>query len=234
MASLEHNICRIKAEIKEAAELSGRRYEDISIVAVTKNVSKGLIQSAVDSGIRIVGENRVQEARDKKDFIEGEVKWHLIGHLQKNKVKMAVRLFSMIQSVDSIDLIKEIDKRARKINEVKDVLIQINIGREDTKYGIDPDNVESFIRDASQYEYTRIKGLMAIAPFDKNPENVRPYFKKMNQIYTDLTNMSLNNVEMKYLSMGMTNDFIVAIEEGSNMVRIGTGIFGPRTGHQIL
>ncbi len=226
--SLEHNINRVNLKIREAAERSGRRFEDINIVAVTKNVSKELIQSAVDSGIHVLGENRVQEACHKKDFIKGNVKWHLIGHLQRNKVKTAVQLFSMIQSVDSIELIKEIDKRARRLNEIKDILIQINIGRESTKFGIDPDQTIDFIRAASQYQHVKVKGLMAIAPFDEDPENVRPYFQKMRHIFVKLTDLSLNNVEMKYLSMGMTNDFTVAIEEGSNMVRIGTGIFGQR------
>ncbi|HHW02954.1 MAG TPA: YggS family pyridoxal phosphate-dependent enzyme [Thermoanaerobacterales bacterium] len=228
METLEKNLAVVKTKIVEAAARSGRSPEEIHLVAVTKTVPPETIQKAVDLGITLLGENRVQEAGKKVDTVKGNIEWHLIGHLQKNKVKAAVRLFSMIQSLDSLSLAEEIEKRAAEIFKVMDVLVQINIGREETKSGIDAGDAVDFIKKVSQLPHLRIKGLMAIPPFKEDPEEVRPYFRKMNEIFQDIKTMQLKNVEMIFLSMGMTNDFSVAIEEGSNMVRIGTGIFGKR------
>jgi hypothetical protein len=215
MAFLRQNIADIKSRIKAAAKRSGRNPEDIHIVAVTKNFSPEVVQKAVDNGLVLLGENRVQEAHTKIELIKGSVEWHLIGHLQRNKVKMAISMFSMIQSMDSLSLAQEIQKRAEQVGKVIDVLVQVNIGREKTKYGIDPDDTESFVEKVAFFPNMKVRGLMAIAPFKENPEEVRQ--------------KSIKNVNMDYLSMGMSNDFEVAIEEGANMVRIGTGIFGART-----
>ncbi|HHY43018.1 MAG TPA: YggS family pyridoxal phosphate-dependent enzyme [Thermoanaerobacterales bacterium] len=225
---LKQNIQQIKSKIKAAAERSGRNWEDIHLVAVTKNFSAEVVQAAVDCGIVLLGENRVQEAKSKIELVKGDVKWHLIGHLQRNKVKTAIGMFSMIQSLDSFRLAEEIQKRAEQAERVVDVLVQVNIGREITKYGIDPDNTESFIEKVSSFPNIKIRGLMAIAPFKENPEDVRSYFRHLYNIFESLKQKSIRNVNMEYLSMGMSHDFEVAIEEGANMVRIGTGIFGTR------
>lgn len=228
MSLLEENIANVKSKIKFAAERAGRDPENIDIVAVTKTIPPEIIQKAVDSGLALLGENRVQEARDKKELVNGNVQWHLIGHLQRNKVKMALSLFSMIQSVDSLPLAEEIQKRAEQIQQAVDVLVQVNIGREKTKYGIDPDNTKSFVEKIALFPNLRVRGLMTIAPFKQNPEEVRPYFRQLREIFENIKQAPINNVNMEYLSMGMSNDFEVAVEEGANMVRIGTGIFGAR------
>ncbi len=228
MSLLEENIANIKSRIKFAAERAGRNPENIDIVAVTKTITPEIIQKAVDSGLVLLGENRVQEARDKKELVNGNVQWHLIGHLQRNKVKMALGLFSMIQSIDSLPLAEEIQKRAEQIQQTVDVLVQVNIGREKTKYGVDPDNTKSFIEKIALFPNLKVRGLMAIAPFKQNPEDVRQYFRQLREIFENIKQTHIDNVNMEYLSMGMSNDFEVAVEEGANMVRIGTGIFGSR------
>ncbi len=229
MVFLRQNIIDIKSRIKVAAEKSGRNPEDIQLVAVTKNFPPEVVQKAVDNGLVLLGENRVQEARNKIELVKGNVKWHLIGHLQRNKVKMSIDMFSMIQSMDSLSLAKEIQKRAEQAEQIIDVLVQVNIGREKTKYGIDPTDTESFIEKVALFPNLKVRGLMAIAPFKQNPEEVRPYFRHLKSIFESIKQKSIKNVDMNYLSMGMSNDFEVAIEEGANMVRIGTGIFGART-----
>ncbi|NLZ53309.1 MAG: YggS family pyridoxal phosphate-dependent enzyme [Thermoanaerobacteraceae bacterium] len=229
MSYLKQNIQQIKARIKAAAERSGRSLEDIHLIAVTKNFPAEVVQEAVDNGIMLLGENRVQEAKSKIELIKGDVKWHLIGHLQRNKVKMAIRMFTMIHSLDSFRLAQEIQKRAEEAGQVIDVLVQVNIGKEKTKYGIDHDDTESFIERVALLPNLNVKGLMAIAPFKENPDDVRLYFRHLYDIFVSLKQKSIRNVNMDYLSMGMSNDFEVAIEEGANMVRIGTGIFGART-----
>lgn len=228
MEKLEKNLEAIRYKISEAAVKSGRSPEKIQLLAVTKTVAPDVIQKAVDCGVVLLGENRVQEASKKVDFVKGDIQWHMIGHLQKNKVKLAVKIFSMIQSLDSLELAEEIEKRAKEIQKVMDVLIQINIGREESKFGIDVDDAVEFTKKVAHFSHIRVKGLMAIAPFKENPEHVRPYFKKMYEVFMKIKMLDLKNVDMSLLSMGMTHDFQVAIEEGANMVRIGTGIFGAR------
>ncbi|MFY9311782.1 MAG: YggS family pyridoxal phosphate-dependent enzyme [Tepidanaerobacteraceae bacterium] len=228
MSYLKQNIQQIKKRIEAAAERSGRNPEEIYLIAVTKNFSAELIQEAVDNGIVFLGENRVQEAKSKVDLVKGNIEWHLIGHLQRNKVKTAIDIFTMIQSLDSWRLAEEIQKRAQQADKVIDVLVQVNIGSEETKYGIDPDDTEVFIEKVATLPNLKVRGLMAIAPFKENPEDVRAYFRHLREIFQSIKEKSIENVSMEYLSMGMSNDFEVAIEEGANMVRIGTGIFGTR------
>jgi len=228
MEAVRQNIEKLRLKIEDAAQKSGRSPEDIQIVAVTKTVQPETIQVAVDCGIKILGENRVQEAQKKVGLVKGDVSWHMIGHLQKNKVKYAVKLFSMIQSVDSYELAVEIDKRAGMLGKVMDVLIQVNIGREKTKFGAEYEETPELIKRISTLEHVRIKGLMAIAPFREDPEDVRPFFRKMRELFLEIKSKNIKNVDMSFLSMGMTHDFHIAIEEGANMIRIGTGIFGPR------
>lgn len=192
---------------------------NVKLIAVTKTRTIEEIKKAIEAGINCIGENRVQEAKQKFPSFPN-VEKHMIGHLQTNKAKIAVELFDMIQSVDSVKLAKEISKRCEEINKVMPILIEINIGNEEIKHGIKPEKTKDFLNKISQFKNIDIQGLMCIAPFIK-PEETRPYFKKMKELFESLGNL-------KWLSMGMTNDYKVAIEEGSNMVRIGTAIFGER------
>lgn len=225
---VRRNIMNIRKKIKSAAQRTGRDPKDIQLVAVTKNVSPKMMEEAASAGINIFGENRVQEAVSKYNKVRKNIDWHMIGHLQSNKAKIAVELFSMIQSLDSVKLAKEIDKRANRIEKVIDVLIQVNIGREETKFGINPEDVEGFIRSIANLPNINVRGLMAIAPYSDNPENVRKYFREMKRIFDYIKSLKIEGINMELLSMGMTGDFEVAIEEGANMVRIGSGIFGKR------
>ena len=191
----------------------------VKLVAVTKTRTVEEIKKAIDAGVNCIGENKVQEAQEKFPSLP-KVEKHMIGHLQRNKVKTAVELFDMIQSVDSLKIAKEISKRCEAINKVMPILIEVNIGNEESKYGIKPEDIKEFIKEISQFKNIDIQGLMCIAPLIE-AEKTRPYFKKMKELFDSLGNL-------KWLSMGMTNDYKIAIEEGSNMVRIGTAIFGER------
>ena len=183
---------------------------------------------AIKCGSRNIGENKVQEIMAKYENIEESVNWHLIGHLQTNKVKYIIDKVALIHSVDSIGLAEEINKRAEKAGLVKDVLVQVNVAQEETKFGIEYDDTDSFVERLSGLPGIRVKGLMTIAPYYDDAELARPVFRRLKEKFDMLAAAGIPNVDMKYLSMGMTNDYKVAIEEGSNMVRIGTGIFGAR------
>ena len=205
---IKENIQKIKSELGS-----------ISLVAVSKSQSVADIKKAVDTGINIVAENKIQEAEKKysqlKNFFkDNNVKFHFVGHLQTNKVKKAVKMFDLIQTVDSLKLAKEIDKRAKQIDKKQDVLIEVNIGKEPQKYGVLPEEVIEFTDKIKQYESINVKGLLCMPPFNEDP---KPYFQEMKKLYDEL------NLEI--LSMGMSNDYKIAIEEGSNMIRIGTLIF---------
>ncbi|NLY43966.1 MAG: YggS family pyridoxal phosphate-dependent enzyme [Clostridiaceae bacterium] len=230
MDKLKENIINIKNRIARAAQKAGRSADEITLVAVTKTVAPDIINQAIELGIRNIGENKVQELLSKYDVIErkGDVHWHLIGHLQTNKVKYIVDKVDLIHSVDSIRLAEEINKRAQKINRVVDILIQVNVSQESSKFGIEVSQCDEIIRHISALPYIRIKGLMTIAPFTQDPEEVRPYFRMLRNLSIDIKQKKYDNVSMEYLSMGMTGDFEVAIEEGANLVRIGTAIFGER------
>lgn len=222
--SIKENLEVIQNRIKEAAQKTEREPSDIELVAVTKLVNIHQIKEAINAGIKIIGENRVQEAKNKFQQLK-DIKWHLIGHLQKNKVKDAIEIFDIIQSVDKIELAEEINKRAGQINKIIDILIQINISEEESKFGISPSSTLEIIQQISKFKNIKIRGLMTIAPLVSNPEDVRLYFRELAKLKDKITSQKIENVEMKYLSMGMSNDFEVAIEEGSNMVRIGRAIF---------
>ena len=229
MRSIEENIKDVWSRIEKAAEKAGKGKEDIKLVAVTKTVESARIKEAINCGIQIIGENRVQEAESKFDLITEKVDRHLVGHLQTNKAKKAVELFDFIQSVDSLRIAQEISRRASQKGRVMPVLVEVNTSGEDTKFGIEPHQVLPLMESISDLEGIRIKGLMTIGLFSDDPEDTRPCFKKLKGIFDQLKQESIPNVEMTYLSMGMTSDFEVAIEEGSNMVRVGTGIFGARS-----
>ena len=206
----------------------GRNPDEITIVAVTKTVPPDRIQQAVEAGISVLGENRVQEAATKISEVKGDVSWHMVGHLQRNKVKRAVGMFDMIQSVDSLELAREIDKRCAQVGKTMDVLIEVNTSGEETKFGVEPESTLDLVGAISQLSSIRVKGLMTIGAFTENESVVKKCFATLRQLADDIRNAQIKGVEMQLLSMGMSSDYIWAIEEGSNMLRIGTAIFGPR------
>jgi pyridoxal phosphate enzyme (YggS family) len=202
--------------------------EGIELVAAAKARQPSEILEAIEAGIKIVGENYVQEAVKAKNVIGNKAKWHFIGHLQKNKVKKAVLIFDMIETVDSVGLAEEIDKRCNKMEKIMSVLIEINSGRESQKFGVIPEETEGLIKTISKFNNIKVMGLMTMGPRFGDPEDSRPYFVETKRIFDNLKKIHIPNVEMKYLSMGMTNSYRIAIEEGANIIRIGTKLFGER------
>lgn len=221
------NINSIKDRIEKAAKKVGRNPKDILLLAVSKTQSVDDIIKARDLGIKTFGENKVQEILAKYDYVK-DVKWHLIGHLQRNKVKYIIDKVEMIHSLDSIELAEEINKRSEKKDIVMPVLIQINIGKEESKSGIYEEELGTFIEKLKGYKNILISGIMTIPPKTDNDDVTRNYFKRMKELFEGLKMIKGDNIDIKYLSMGMTGDFEIAIEEGANIVRIGTGIFGER------
>ncbi|NOZ64356.1 MAG: YggS family pyridoxal phosphate-dependent enzyme [Caldiserica bacterium] len=227
--SIRENIEEVKRRVEKALSRAGRTTEDIVILAATKTVEVERIREAVEAGIREIGENRVQEAQSKIESLEREgLRWHMIGRLQRNKVKYAVRLFDMIQSVDSLSLCEELEKRLSRAGKELEILVEVNIGGEPTKGGIIPEELGSFLGKIGGFPHIKCKGLMTIPPWFENPEKVRPYFARMYAIWEKVKEAGFPGVEMKYLSMGMSEDFEIAIEEGANMIRVGRAIFGER------
>jgi len=202
---------------------------DVTLVAATKDRTVEEITEAIDAGVEIVGENYVQEAVSKYKGIGNRVKWHMIGHLQRNKVRDAVRIFECIQSVDSPRLADEINKQCAKLGKVMPVLIEVNVAGEESKSGIKPDETLDMLRYITALPNLRAAGLMAMEPYSDNPEDSRQYFRRMKQLFDEMRAHNIPSADLKILSMGMSNSYKVAIEEGSNMVRIGTGLFGPRS-----
>lgn len=224
--SIAENLISVNERIKRAVRKAGRDTAEITLIAVTKFVEPKQIKEAVAGGAHAFGENYVQEAKEKIEKIKDKsIKWHFIGALQKNKAKFAVEYFDMIHTLDSLDLAKELDKRAKT---PIDVLIQVNIAREKTKAGVDTDGALKLARAISNLKNLRLRGLMTIPPFFDNPEISRPYFVTLRRLAEHINKEHLPNVSMRDLSMGMSHDFEVAIEEGATMVRVGTAIFGPR------
>ena len=222
---LEH----IKQRIRKAAESCGRDPDTIRLVAVSKTFPAETVKEAIEAGATILGENYVQEAREKFDaLIHYAVSWHFIGHLQSNKAKYAVRLFDLIHSVDSLKLAQALNQEAKKADKIQPILVQVNISGEDTKSGIAAAQTPDLISEISQLENLSIKGLMTMPPYFYQPEKVRPYFAALRRLRDRLKQQLIPNVSMEELSMGMTGDFEVAVEEGATLVRIGTAIFGER------
>ncbi|MCJ7812677.1 YggS family pyridoxal phosphate-dependent enzyme [bacterium] len=201
---------------------------NVEFVAAVKTRTVDEIREAVKAGIRIIGENYVQEAIPVLEAFGRSVKYHFIGHLQRNKVKKAVEIFDMIETVDSLKIAEEIDKRCAEINKTMSLLIEVNSGREPQKFGLFPENVEKLIRDISEFKHIQVKGLMTMGPFTGNPEDARPYFIETRNCFEKIKSLNIPNIDMQTLSMGMTNSYRIAIEEGANMIRIGTKIFGER------
>lgn len=226
--NIKERMENVNERIAAAAEKSGRKREDITLIAVTKTHSPDIINEAIGLGAVDIGENKVQEVIDKYDAVHSDAVWHLIGHLQTNKVKYIIDKVKLIHSVDSIKLLDEIEKQAVKHNIEKEVLIQVNISGEKTKFGIKPNEIERYLEYAARLKNVKISGLMTVAPkVDKSVENIL-HFNNINHIFIDIKSKKYDNVNMKYLSMGMSGDFETAIECGSNMVRVGSAIFGER------
>lgn len=226
---MEKRIQDVNRRVEKAAQESGRPPHSIRLVAVSKTIPAKRVKEALEAGIKLFGENYVQEARAKfNELYAYHPSWHFIGHLQSNKAKYAVRMFDLIHSVDSLKLSRELNKQAKKINKIQDVLIQVNMSGETSKSGIDPKDAVRLIKEISSLENLSIKGLMTMPPFFNDPDTVRPYFSALRDLRDQLKNESPPNVSLDELSMGMTGDYEVAIAEGATLVRIGTAIFGTR------
>ena len=226
--SIRENVQFARNKIAEACRRSGRKSEEIELVAITKTVDVEQINEAIEAGIRVVGENRVQEAWRKFQEVGEKVHWHMVGHLQTNKVKRVLQFADMIHSVDSVYLAREIQTQAKKLERTIEILIQVNTSGEESKFGREPEATIGAIEEVSTLPNLKIKGLMTIGAFLPNPEDVRPCFKLLHDLKDRVNERGITSVEIGTLSMGMTNDYEIAIEEGSTMVRVGTAIFGER------
>ena len=225
---LADNLQQVHANIEKACALSGRKPDEVTLVAVSKTKPVSMLQEAYDAGARVFGENKVQEIMDKYDQLPSDIKWHMIGHLQRNKVKYVVGNACMIHSVDSVRLAEAINAEAVKKGVICDILIEVNIACEDTKFGIKAEDIYDFIDEIRNFHNIKIRGLMTIAPYVDNPEDNRIHFKHLRNLLVDINSKNIDNVYMDVLSMGMTGDYEVAVEEGATIVRVGTGIFGDR------
>ena len=225
---ISENIRRTEANIREACIRAGREMQDVTMIAVSKTKPIDMLQEAYDCGCRHFGENKVQELTDKYEQLPKDIKWHMIGHLQRNKVKYIVDKAYLIHSVDSLRLAEEISKEAGKKGITAHILVEVNIAGEETKFGIAKEEAEELIREIAKLPSIQIEGLMAIAPYVENPEKNRQYFEDLYNLSVDIEQKNIDNSNMSVLSMGMTGDYEVAVEEGATYVRIGTGIFGER------
>ena len=228
MNMIKENIIDVEAKIKAACERAGRDISEVTLIAVSKTKPVSDIDEAYNYGVRDYGENKVQELCDKYSVLPDNIRWHLIGHLQRNKVKYIIDKAYLIHSVDSVRLAEQINSEAVKKSVHINILIQVNIANEDTKFGLKEDEVSDMIREISTLPNIHIKGLMTVAPFTDNPEDNRKYFRGIKEMSDNIAALDIPDVEMTELSMGMTGDYEVAIEEGATLVRVGTGIFGNR------
>lgn len=225
---IAENIRSVEERIEGACRRAGRRREDVTLICVTKTMPVIDLREAYDAGQRDFGENRVQEINEKFPQLPGDVRWHMIGHLQRNKVKYLMDKAVMIHSVDSASLAKEISKEAVKAGRVMDILLEVNAAEEESKFGLGCGDVLSLVRGIAPLPGIRIRGLMTVAPYTEDPETNRVFFSKLRELAVDIDRQSIDNVSMDFLSMGMTGDFEVAIEEGATHIRVGTAIFGKR------
>jgi pyridoxal phosphate enzyme (YggS family) len=225
---IKENLELVEEKIQKACDNCKRSRSEVTLIAVSKTKPISMIEEAMEMGVRVFGENKVQELTDKYETLPKDIQWHFIGHLQRNKVKYMIDKVSCIHSVDSFRLAETIDKEAQKKNVTVDILIEVNAAKEESKFGVYPEDTLALVESISKLSNISIKGLMTIAPFVANPEDNRIHFKNLRQLYIDIKNKNLDNVNMCILSMGMSNDYQVAIEEGATMVRVGTSIFGDR------
>ena len=230
MIDVAANYKKIMSRIGEAAVKAGRDARQIRLLAATKSQSVEAIRSAIAAGVTLVGENYAQEARDKKQVISQSVEWHMIGHLQRNKVKAAIEIFDLIESVDGVALARELDKEGRRKGKKVRAFVEVNLSAEESKSGVAAEEVEDLLKAAGDLSHLSIEGLMTVPPFREDPEEVRSYFRELQGLQAKLCEQAIPNVHLTELSMGMTHDYAVAIEEGATIVRIGTALFGPRKG----
>ncbi|HEY8416614.1 MAG TPA: YggS family pyridoxal phosphate-dependent enzyme [Limnochordales bacterium] len=228
MENLADNLARIRARIAQAAERAGRDPSDVTLIAVTKGVDTATIEEAVRLGVTDIGENRVQEARAKFPALPAGVRRHMIGHLQTNKVRPCLELFDVVHSLDRLALAEAISQRAQALGRDVPVLVQVNVAGEETKHGLAPDQVLPFVKAVAELPGLKVRGLMTLAPLVDDPETVRPVFRTLRRLAEAVADAGIRGVSMEWLSMGMSNDFEVAVEEGATMVRIGTALFGRR------
>lgn len=225
---LKENLAVVEENIAKACKKAGRNRSEVTLIAVSKTKPVSMLQEIYDENIRHFGENKVQELCDKIEQMPQDIHWHMIGHLQRNKVKYIVGKVALIHSVDTYRLAEEINIQAKKKNVVVPILVEVNIAEEESKFGTSAEDAMLLVSEIAQLENVQVKGLMTIAPYVENPEDNRAYFRKIKQLSVDIRNKNIDNVSMEILSMGMTGDYMVAIEEGATMVRVGTGIFGER------
>ncbi len=225
---IKENVTEVQEKIRTACERSGRDISEVTLIAVSKTKPLEMIQAAIEAGMREFGENKPQEMRDKAKLLETPVRWHMIGSLQTNKIKYVVGTACLIHSVDSVALAAAIEKEAAKKELVMEILLEVNIAKEESKHGFMAEEVPGAVLEIAKFPHLRLKGLMTVAPYTENAEENRTYFKKMKELLVDIRSKNIDNVSMDILSMGMSSDYEVAIEEGATMVRIGTGIFGER------
>ena len=230
---LRENLELVENNILEACRRSGRDRSEVTLIAVSKTKPVSMLREAYDLGIRTFGENKVQELTDKYEVLPHDIEWHLIGHLQRNKVKYIIDKAALIHSVDSLRLAETIEKEAAKHQTTANILIEVNVAREESKFGIFPEDLEALVDEIAKLPHIQVDGLMTIAPFVPDPEENRPVFRELRKLSVDISAKKVDNVNMSVLSMGMTNDYQVAIEEGATMVRVGTGIFGARNYAQV-
>lgn len=228
MLDIAENLARVRERIEAATRRSGRDPERVRLVAVSKTVDPERVRQAVEAGAKILGENYVQEAQKKIEVLGHEISWHFIGHLQRNKAKVAVHLFDLIHAVDSINLAQELDRQAKLQGKVLPVLLQINLGGEATKFGAQEKEILLLAEKLSAMAGIEVKGLMTMPPFFEDPEASRPYFVELRKLGERLAQQKIPGISTEELSMGMSNDFEAAVEEGATLVRVGTAIFGPR------
>jgi len=228
MIGIKERLEEVKKRMEEAATRAGRDAERVELVTVSKTVDVARIAEGIEAGIRILGENRVQEAEGKIAALGRPVKWHLVGHLQSNKAKLAVSLFDFIHSLDSTHLAEVLERHAGMQGKVLPLLVEVNLAGEESKPGVSPEGLPGLLRSVSPLRHLQVQGLMAIPPFLEEAEEVRPYFRRLRELAEEVSALEIGNIDMRHLSMGMSHDFEVAIEEGATLVRIGTAIFGPR------
>lgn len=222
------NLKKVEDNVDAACRKAGRSRDEVTLIAVSKTKPVEMLSTIYNQGIRDFGENKVQEMCDKMEQLPSDIRWHMIGHLQTNKVKYIVGHTTLIHSVDSLHLAKEIERQAEKKDVTVDILVEVNIAEEESKFGIHKEETYELVRQIAALPHVHICGLMTIAPYVENPEDNRMYFRGIRQLSVDIAEKNIDNVDMDVLSMGMTGDYMVAIEEGATMVRVGTGIFGER------
>lgn len=225
---ITENLEQVRKNIDEACRMAGRDPKEVTLIAVSKTKPVSMLKEAYDAGARCFGENKVQEIMDKHPQLPEDIQWHMIGHLQRNKVKYIVDKVSMIHSVDSLRLAQTIEQEAAKHNICVPVLLEVNVAQEESKFGLKMDEVLPLIETIADFPHIKVQGLMTIAPYVENAEDNRDFFRQLKKLSVDIEAKNINNVSMSVLSMGMTGDYQVAVQEGATMVRVGTGIFGER------